>query len=130
MSDEINFNDLAYHFISPNIAPINFIGFKVPLNIYNDIKNGNISIEKGEEDQKKFKSSLSELTSGNPKYGRKYQLDAITNIKNLYTSREKVINLFNDYAKIRSEAMFKTKQGTGFKVGVSPSKKNVFYLLQ
>ena len=58
MSDEINFND--YHFISPNIAPINFIGFRVPLNIYNDIKNGNISIEKGEEDQKKFKSSLSE----------------------------------------------------------------------
>ena len=31
MSDEINFNDLAYHFISPNIAPINFIGFRVSI---------------------------------------------------------------------------------------------------
>ena len=32
------------------------------------------------------------------------------NIKNLYNSRQKVTNLFNDYAKIRSEAMVKTKQ--------------------
>ena len=30
-------------------------------------------------------------------------------IKNLYNSRQKVIDLFNDYAKIRSEAMYKTK---------------------
>ena len=43
-------------------------------------------------------------------------MKTIENIKNLYNSRQKVINLFNYYAKIRSEAMFKTKQGTGLKI--------------
>ena len=38
------------------------------------------------------------------------------NIKNLYNSRQKVINLFNDYAKVRSEAIYKTKQGTRLKI--------------
>ena len=40
MSDEINFNDLTYNFTSPNLDPINFIGIKGSLNIYNEIKNG------------------------------------------------------------------------------------------
>ena len=29
-----------------NISPINFIGFRDPMHVYNSIKNGNISIEK------------------------------------------------------------------------------------
>ena len=69
--------------------------------------------------QKKIKRNLNqiskEITSGNPKYREKYQSDAIKYIKNLYNSRQKVIDLFNDYAKIRSEAMYNTKQGTGLK---------------
>ena len=32
------------------------------------------------------------------------------NTKNLYKSRDKVIKLYNDYAKIIFEAMYKTKQ--------------------
>ena len=35
--------------------------------MYNEIKNGNISRKKIEEGQEKFTSSLSEITSGNPK---------------------------------------------------------------
>ena len=46
----------------------------------------------------------------------KYQLDAKKNFETLYDSIQKVIDLFNDYAKIRSEAMFETKQGTGLKM--------------
>ena len=38
------------------------------------------------------------------------------NIKNLYNSRDKVIKLYNDYAQIISEAMYKTKQGTRLKI--------------
>ena len=77
---------------------IYFIGFRGPLNIYKEIKNVNISIEKAEEDEKKFQSNLSEIISGNPKYRKKYQSDAIKNIRNLYNSRQKFIDLFNDYA--------------------------------
>ena len=38
MSEEIDFNHLTYHFKSPNLAPINFIGFRGPLKIYKQTK--------------------------------------------------------------------------------------------
>ena len=83
MSDEINFNNLTYYFASPNLAPINFIGFKGPLNFYNEIKNGETSVEKIEEDQEKFKSSLNEITSGNAKYR-----------KNINQMQQKILKIF------------------------------------
>ena len=64
------------------------------MHIYNEIKNGNISIEKIEEDQKQFKSKLNEITIGNRKIIKK--LITIKEIKNLFNSRDKVIKLYND----------------------------------
>ena len=54
-------------------------------------------------------------------YKLKDKLDTTKNIKDLYNSRENAIKLFNDYARIRSEAMYKTKQGTGIKI-LTPKK--------
>ena len=116
ISKEIDFNDLIYCFKGPNTAPINFIDFRGPMHIYDEIKNGNISIEKIEEDQKQFKSKLNEITTGNSKHKSKNQLDAIKNIKSFYNSREKLIKLYSDWAKIISEAMYKTNQGAGLKI--------------
>ena len=59
------------------------------------------------EDQNKFKSNLNEIRKGNLKDGEKYQSEEIKTIKNLYGSRQKVIDLFNDYTKIKSDAMYK-----------------------
>ena len=50
------------------------------------------------------------MTRGKPKDKSKDQSDTIKNVKNRYNSRQKIINLFNDNAKIRSEAIHKTKQ--------------------
>ena len=83
ISKEIDFSNLTYYFKSPNIAPINFIGFRGPLNIYNKIENDNISIKKIEKHQKQFKSKLNEVTTGNPRHKSKYQLDTIKNVENL-----------------------------------------------
>ena len=47
------------------------MGFRGPTYICNEIKNGNISIEKIEEDEKQFKSKLNEITTGNPKHKSK-----------------------------------------------------------
>ena len=85
------------------------------MHICNEVKYGNDSIEKIEEDQKQFKSKLNEITTENPKKS-KDQLYTIKDIKNLYNSRDKVIKLNNDYAKIISEVMYKTKQGIGLKI--------------
>ena len=51
MNREIDFNNFAYYFKNPNLAPINFIGFRGPLHIFEEIENDNISIKKLEEDQ-------------------------------------------------------------------------------
>ena len=84
--------------------------------ISNEIKSCNISIEKTEEHKKQFKSKLHEIATGNPKHKSIDQLDRIKSIKNLYNSSDKFIKLHNDYAKIISEAMHKTKQGRGLKI--------------
>ena len=66
--------------------------------------------------KKKLKSKISEITTGNKKKNRNNQSDTIKNIRNHYNSREKVIKLYNDYAKIISESMCKTKQRKGLKI--------------
>ena len=44
----------------------------------------------------------------------------IKNVKNLYNSRQKIIDLLNDNSRIRSEAIYKSKQnkttGAGLKI--------------
>ena len=117
ISREIDYNKLIYYFKTPGISPINFIRFRDSQHIYNEINNDYKTIQAAEEEQIKFKSDLGEITSENPKHKSKDQLDAIKNINNLYDSRQKIFNLFNDNAKIRSEAIHKTKQdGTGLKI--------------
>ena len=42
-------------------------------------------------------------------------------VKNIYDSKQKIINLLNDYSKLRSEAIYKSKQnntteGKGLKI--------------
>ena len=50
------------------------------------------------------------MTSGNPKRKSNNQLYIIKYVKNLYNSRKKIIHLLNDNSKIRSEAIYKSKQ--------------------
>ena len=116
MSKEIYFDKLTYYYKSPYLSPMNFVSFKSPMYIYSDTETGNISIEKIEVDQKQFKSKLNKITIGNLNLKSKDQLDAIKNIKNLYKSRDKVNKLYNDYAKIISDDMYKAKQRTGLKM--------------
>ena len=44
------------------------------------------------------------------------QKSAINNIKKLYESREKVIEMFDIYSGIVSEAIYKTKHGKGLHI--------------
>ena len=116
VGEQTDFSNPTYYFQSKKITPINFIGFRGPMHIYNNIKNGNTSVEKTEEDKKQFKSRLSKITTRNLKHNSKDQLNTIENIRNLYNSKEKVIKLYNDYAKTKFKAMYKTKYETGLKI--------------
>ena len=44
------------------------------------------------------------------------------NVRNPYNSRQKIFDLLNDYSKIRSEAMYETKQGAGVEILTNASK--------
>ena len=70
---------------------MNFISFKGPLNTYENINNGNISIKEANEIQNKFKLNLNEIARGKPKTKPKDKKDIIKNIKSLYESREEII---------------------------------------
>ena len=87
---------------------------------YDQLKNGEKTLQQVEDEQKVFKEELNEITSGNPKHKSDNQLYVIQNVKNLYDSRQKIINLLNDNSKIRSEAIYKSKQneteGKGLKI--------------
>ena len=74
-------------------------------------------IERTEEDRKQFKSKLNEITTENPKYRLKDQLDTIKILK-IFKTQEKKKNqiTYNDYVKIISEAMYKTNLGEGLKI--------------
>ena len=54
MGDDINHNDLVYKFKGPT-TPINFDKYGGPLHIYGHLKNGNVTLQQVEEEQKKFK---------------------------------------------------------------------------
>ena len=61
-------------------------------------------------------SDLGHVKQGPTYYKSPEQLNTIENIKYLYESREKDVQLFNDYAKNLSKNTHKSKQGTGLKM--------------
>ena len=111
-SPKIDFNNSKYTFKDPNNNPIDFIGFKGPQHTFKGIYNGNITLEDVEKDQIKLKSDLRHIKEGNPKNRSEEQ----NNVSNLYESREKVVQMFNNYAKDMSRNIYKSKQGKGLKV--------------
>ena len=68
-----------------------------------------------EKDQKNF-SYVGHIKQGLTYYKSPEQLDTIQNIKNLYESRENVVQMFNNYTKNMSINNYESKQGTGLKI--------------
>ena len=109
MSKKINHSNLVYDF-KGSTPLINFMKFEGPMYTYNQLKNGDKTLQQLEEEQEHFKKDLNEIKSGNPRHKSEKQLYIIKIVKDLYDSRQKIINLLNDYSKIRSEAIFKSRQ--------------------
>ena len=89
---------------------INFGKFGGPMYIYGQMKKGDITLQQVEKQQKDFKKELNKITSGNPKHKSNSQLYVMENTKNLYNSRQKIIDLLNDNSRIRSEAIYEANK--------------------
>ena len=117
MSREIDYYNLVYKFKGPTKA-ISFTKSGGPMYTYDQLKKGKKkTLQQIEKEQDDFKKDLNEVT-GNSKYKNKSQLYKLKNTKNLYDSRQIIIDLLNDNSKIRSEANYKANKktaGTGLK---------------
>ena len=84
---------------------------------YEQLKWGDKISKQVEQEQENFRSELNEIRRGSNK--SQTQLDTIKNAKNLYNSRQKIIDLLNDNSRIRFEAIYKAIKkitGTGLKI--------------
>ena len=119
VSREISYGNLVDDFKGPTPS-INFAIFGGPMGTYNQLKNGDKTLQQVEKEQEDFWKYLNEIVAGNPKHKSEKQSYVIKNVKNLYNSRQKIIDLLNDNARIRSEAIYKSKQdkteGAGLKI--------------
>ena len=75
MSKHIDFNKLTYYFKDQNISPINFVGFRGRMHIFNNIKNADTSIEKTVKIQEQFTSNLNNIAFWNRRYKSEDQLN-------------------------------------------------------
>ena len=120
LNKNIDSKYLNYNITTKASGSINFIRYKGPFSLFKNIRDGDISLEMAEDDQKKFKREFSQIKSGNPDHKSDIQLYTVESVKNLYDSRQKIIDLFNSYSKIRSEAIYKSNQnetnGKGLKI--------------
>ena len=64
------------------------------------MKNDDKTLQQVQGEQKKFKSELNEITRGSKK--SENQKNLIESGKNLYNSRQKVIDLLNGNSRIKS----------------------------
>ena len=100
ISIEIDYNNSIYYFKTRGSGKVNFVKFQGPFGL-SRVRGGDISLTNAEKEQEDFKTYLRQKISGNPKHKEKYQLDTTKSVKNLCDSRQKIIDLFNDYSKIR-----------------------------
>ena len=117
MSREINYNNLVYNFKDSSVSPISFTEFGGPMYTYDQLKKSDKTLQQVENEQKKFRSELGPKKSGLNK--SENQSNTINNVKNLYNSRQKIIDLVNDNLRIRSESLYKANKkiaGTGLKI--------------
>ena len=108
-------NELAK--IRKSIEPINFNEYNGMMNTFRSICSGDKTLEDIEQEQNKFKKDITIIIQGNPKKILEEQQKTISNIENLYKSRQKIVNMFNNYAKNASKRTYEAKhEGRGLTI--------------
>ena len=115
----VDFNNLVYYYKGSNEL-INFSEYKGMMNIFKSIHSGDKTLEDIEQEKNKFKKEITIIRQGNPKKRSEKQEATIDNIENLYKSRQRVVNMFNNYAKNVSKSIHEAKhEGRGLKILIS-----------
>ena len=107
--------DIDYNLKDSSIPSISFSKFKGPMHIFKSIYNSDITLENVEKEQIELKRNLGRIKQKDPRDKLQEQKKTINNMKNLYNSREEVVQIFNDYAMNMSRNICDSKQEAVFK---------------
>ena len=91
LSKEIDYKNLNYDFTMKASGSINFNGYNGPFALFKKIRDGHVSLEMAEEDQKKFKREFGQIKSGNPDHKSDKQLYTIKNGNIFMTQGKKLL---------------------------------------
>ena len=114
--EPVDFLDVDYNFKDLRIPSVSFSKFKSPMYIFKRIYESDITLEDIEKEQIELKKDFGRIKQGDPKDKSPEQKKAIDNTKNLYNSREVVVQRFNGYANNMSRNIHDSKQVTGLKM--------------
>ena len=109
LEKKINSDNLIYKYKTKGISPKDFSNYQNPIELFKDLRDGNINPKEVLKDQSNFKSDLGEIKKGNPKD----QINLTQNIEKLFDLREKIIDFFRDYYFFLSKAKYKGKNMEG-----------------
>ena len=104
--DSIDHVNLKFEFVCPT-NDVSFYEYRDSKELFNGIIDNQINLDDALKRQNKLLRKIS-----NVKIGKKTdnQKKVITNLENVYISREEVINFFRDYGKMVLDAAYKSKQ--------------------
>ena len=114
--DNFDYNNLKFQYIGTT-KDVSYYEYNNSKELFNAIKNNKINFDDTVKRQNELLNKIS-----NVKIGKKTdnQKKVITNLENVYISREEVINFFRDYGKMVLDASYKSKQneaeGRGLKM--------------
>ena len=94
--------------------PKDFRNYRMSLNLFEDLRDGDINPKELLKNQTRFKLNLNEI-----KIGGKKSVDQKNTVKNtttLFDLREEIIDFFRDYSFLLSDVKCKTKYGEGLKI--------------
>ena len=100
INNETDYDDLDYVILNKNME-YNFSIEKDPIILLNDIKKGEISLEKANDRQKNYLHYLNIIRKGNK---NDVQRETLANINMLYNARNDAIKFIEDYGSMILEA--------------------------
>ena len=109
---------MIYKYKTQGINPKDFRNYQNPIELFKDLKDGNINPKEVLKDQINFKPDLREIKKGNKKSKSEDQISVIQNVHFFYW-REKKFDSFKDYylsylrlnAKQKMEGVSKNERG-------------------
>ena len=100
---------MIYKYQTEGISPKDFGNYQNPIELFKDLRDGNINPKEVLKDQINFDQTRAKSKS-------KDQISVIQNLEIFFWLREKIIDFMRDYSLLLSEDKYKAKYGRSFTI--------------